>query len=77
MSDSHQAYVVQVTKPDAALRGGLSIVLYVVLTSGSENAAAIVRRMVGQGAEVEATGGTLSSDLARPLALVPEQARLM
>jgi hypothetical protein len=45
--------------------------------SGSENAAAIVRRMVGQGAEVEATGGTLSSDLARPLALVPEQARLM
>ena len=77
MSDERRAYVVQVTKPDAALRGGLSIVLYVVLTSGPENAAAIVRRTVGEEADVEATGDALSASLARPLGLVPEQARLM
>ena len=77
MSDDRQAYVVQVTKPDAALRGGLSTVLYVVLTSGPENAVAIVRRAAGDEAEVEATGQTLSAELARPLGLIPEQARLM
>ena len=77
MSDERRAYVVRVTKPDAALRGGLSIVLYVVLTSGPENAAAIVRRTVGEEADVEATGDALSAPLARPLGLVPEQARLM
>ena len=77
MGEERQAYVVQVTKPDPAMRGGLSTVLYVVLTTGPENAAAIVRRAVGEEAEVEATGGTLSAVLARPLGLVPEQARLM
>jgi hypothetical protein len=54
MGEERQAYVVQVTKPDPAMRGGLSTVLYVVLTTGPENAAAIVRRAVGE--EVEATG---------------------
>jgi hypothetical protein len=77
VSDDRQAYVVQVTKPDPAMRGGLSTVLYVVLTSGPENAAAIVRSVVGPEAEVEATGQALSAALARPLGLVPEQARLM
>ena len=77
MSEERQAYVVHVTKPDAALGGGLSTVLYVVLTSGPENAIAIVRRAVGGEAEVEATGGTLSAELSRLLNLVPEQAQFM
>jgi len=77
MGEERQAYVVQVTKPDPAMRGGLSTVLYVVLTTGPENAAATVRRAVGEEAEVEAAGDTLSAVLARPLGLVPEQARLM
>jgi hypothetical protein len=75
MGEERQAYVVQVTKPDPAMRGGLSTVLYVVLTTGPENAVAIVRRAVGE--EVEATGDTLSAVLARPLGLIPEQARPM
>ena len=75
MGEERQAYVVQVTKPDPAMRGGLSTVLYVVLTTGPENAVAIVRRAVEE--EVEATGDTLSAVLARPLGLVPEQARPM
>ena len=77
MGEERHAYVVRVTKPDAAIRGGLATVLYVVLTNGPENAAAIVRRVVGQEAEVEATGGTLSAELVRMLDLVPDQARVM
>ena len=77
MSEVRQAHVVRVTKPDAAIRGGLTTVLYVVLTNGPENAAAIVRRVVGQEAEVEATGDTLSAELSRVLDLVPDQARSM
>jgi hypothetical protein len=56
---------------------GLPRFLYVVLTNGPENAAAIVRRVVGQEAEVEATGDTLSAELSRVLDLVPDQARSM
>ena len=77
MRDERQAHVVQVTKPDPAMRGGLSTVLYVVLTNGPENAAAIVRLAVGDGAEVEATGTTLSRELSSILNLVPDQARFM
>jgi hypothetical protein len=77
MGEERHAYVVRVTKPDAAIRGGLATVLYVVLTNGPENAAAIVRRVVGQEAEVEATGDTLSAELSRVLDLVPDQARSM
>jgi len=77
MREERQAYVVHVTKPDAAMRGELSTVLYVVLTSGPENAAAIVRRAVGEEAEVEPTGGVFSAELIRILDLVPDQARLM
>jgi hypothetical protein len=77
MSEQRHAYVVEVTKANVAMRGGLSIVLYVVLTSGPEIAAAIVRRTVREGAEVEATGATLSTELSSILDLVPDEARLM
>ena len=77
MSEQRQAYVVEVTKANVAMRGGLSIVLYVVLTSGPEIAAAIVRRTVREGAEVEETGATLSTELSSILDLVPDEARLM
>jgi hypothetical protein len=41
MGEERHAYVVRVTKPDAAMRGGLTTVLYVVLTNGPEDAAAM------------------------------------
>lgn len=77
MTEERQAHVVQVTKPDPAMRGGLSTVLYAVLTSGPESAAAIVKLAVGEGVEVEATGTTLSRELSGILNLVPDQARFM